>query len=269
MRINKPSTTEEIEAVACHKLCDQMNIPCKIRASGACSRIAIIKNKDNRFLKFGHIFTNIQGHNNASAAIATMIATTDHFCVVADLNPSCSFCCHSDLYRVSSVEFDDSCSKEVSLVHHSSHLSARHRVESWYTPEDTTWFRFCDAIEKIFCKFSVRSLTIGRVSHEFPVPLCSTTKPSINMPCSYAATKIFFGNAQLKALTSVVFKKKAFAKTATESIVPKTFFILIVFMIKKFSSPKIKIWFEPMFFSGFFCGFERCGLNSLYHTFSL
>src|SRR3989344_9549144 len=30
-------------------------------------------------------------------------------------------------------------------------------------------------------------------------------------------------------------------------------------LIKKFSSPKIKIWFEPMFFSGFFCGFERCG----------
>jgi len=30
-------------------------------------------------------------------------------------------------------------------------------------------------------------------------------------------------------------------------------------MIKKFSFPKIKIWFEPMFFSGFFCGFERCG----------
>ena len=29
--------------------------------------------------------------------------------------------------------------------------------------------------------------------------------------------------------------------------------------MKKFSSPKIKIWFEPMFFSGFFCGFERCG----------
>jgi hypothetical protein len=31
------------------------------------------------------------------------------------------------------------------------------------------------------------------------------------------------------------------------------------YWIKKFSSPKIKIWFEPMFFSGFFCGFERCG----------
>src|SRR3989344_6277078 len=30
-------------------------------------------------------------------------------------------------------------------------------------------------------------------------------------------------------------------------------------MIKKFSSPKIKIWFEPMFFCGFFCDFERCG----------
>ena len=28
-------------------------------------------------------------------------------------------------------------------------------------------------------------------------------------------------------------------------------------MIKNFSSPKIKIWFEPMFFSGFFCGFQR------------
>src|SRR3989344_6673844 len=27
----------------------------------------------------------------------------------------------------------------------------------------------------------------------------------------------------------------------------------------KFSSPKIKIWLEPMFFYGFFCGFERCG----------
>src|SRR3990167_5941159 len=35
------------------------------------------------------------------------------------------------------------------------------------------------------------------------------------------------------------------------------------FMIKKFSSPKIKIWFEPMFFSGFFCGFERCGSHLL------
>src|SRR3989339_1756087 len=30
-------------------------------------------------------------------------------------------------------------------------------------------------------------------------------------------------------------------------------------MIKKFSSPKIKIWFEPMFFYGFFYCFERCG----------
>ncbi|OGF51518.1 hypothetical protein A3H04_03195 [Candidatus Giovannonibacteria bacterium RIFCSPLOWO2_12_FULL_43_11c] len=35
--------------------------------------------------------------------------------------------------------------------------------------------------------------------------------------------------------------------------------LLLFMMIKKFSSPKIKIWFEPMFFSGFFCGFERCG----------
>ena len=33
--------------------------------------------------------------------------------------------------------------------------------------------------------------------------------------------------------------------------------------IKKFPSPKIKIWFEPMFFSGLFCGFERCGSSLL------
>jgi len=36
-------------------------------------------------------------------------------------------------------------------------------------------------------------------------------------------------------------------------------FSVIPYWIKKFSSPKIKIWFEPIFFSGFFCGFERCG----------
>ena len=32
-----------------------------------------------------------------------------------------------------------------------------------------------------------------------------------------------------------------------------------LYWIKKFSPPKIKIWFEPMFFSGLFCGFLRCG----------
>jgi len=37
-------------------------------------------------------------------------------------------------------------------------------------------------------------------------------------------------------------------------------------MIKKFSSPKIKIWFEPMFFSWFFCGFERCGSATFPNT---
>jgi len=36
-------------------------------------------------------------------------------------------------------------------------------------------------------------------------------------------------------------------------------FSRFLYWIKKFSSPKIKIWFEPMLFSGFFCGFERCG----------
>ena len=36
-------------------------------------------------------------------------------------------------------------------------------------------------------------------------------------------------------------------------------FMYLIKRIKKFSSPKIKIRFEPMFFSRFFCGFERCG----------
>src|SRR3989338_5221352 len=39
---------------------------------------------------------------------------------------------------------------------------------------------------------------------------------------------------------------------------PRYLYFFIKF-IQKFSPPKIKIWFEPMFFSGFFCGFERCG----------
>ena len=36
-------------------------------------------------------------------------------------------------------------------------------------------------------------------------------------------------------------------------------FSRLQYWIKKFSSRKIKIWLEPRFFSGFFCGFERCG----------
>ena len=34
---------------------------------------------------------------------------------------------------------------------------------------------------------------------------------------------------------------------------------LLMLMIKKFSFPKIKIWFDSMFFSEFFCGFYRHG----------
>src|SRR3989344_4803 len=63
---------------------------------------------------------------------------------------------------------------------------------------------------------------------------------------------------------------KAPAKTTTKiikTIFANPFWFIFVcslvynfrLVIKKFSSPKIKIWFEPMFFSGFFCGFERCG----------
>ena len=259
MRINKPSTTEEMEAVVCHKRCDQMNIHCRIRASGACSRIAIIKNKDNRFLKFGHIFTKIHGQRIASATIATMITATDHFCVVTDRSSSCSFICHSDLCRASSDGLLDNCSKVLSLTHHSSHLPAKHLVDSWYTPVETDLFKFCDAVVKALCKLSVRSLTTGLVSHIFPVSLCSIVKPSRKLPCSYATTKIFCGGIQLKAWTSVVLRKNTLTKTVIGSMMLKTFLALVTFMIKKFSSPKIKIWFESMFFFGFFCGFERCG----------
>jgi hypothetical protein len=43
--------------------------------------------------------------------------------------------------------------------------------------------------------------------------------------------------------------------------------LLFYHMIKNFSSPKIKIWFEPMFFSGFFCGFYRCGFAAFSEFF--
>ena len=46
-------------------------------------------------------------------------------------------------------------------------------------------------------------------------------------------------------------------------------FMYLIKRIKKFSSPKIKIWFEPMFFYGFFCGFERCGSAVFLEIFSL
>jgi len=155
-RIDKPRIIEETKAASCHKSCDQIKgPPNRIKAIGACSRIAIIKNRDNRLRRFGHIFTNIQGQRIASVTIATMIDTTDHFCVVADLSSSCSFCCHSDLYRDNSDALLDNCSNLVSLLHHSSHLSAQHRVESWYTPDEISCFKFCDASEKTLSKLSV------------------------------------------------------------------------------------------------------------------
>ena len=52
------------------------------------------------------------------------------------------------------------------------------------------------------------------------------------------------------------------------SVSMNTFDNLLIW-IKKFSSPKIKIWFEPMFFSEFFCGFERCGFAVFLEIFSL
>ena len=248
-RIDKPRIIEETKAASCHKSCDQIKgPPNRIKAIGACSRIAIIKNRDNRLRRFGHIFTNIQGQRIASAVTATMIAATDHFCVATDRSSSCSFICHSDLYRASSDGLFDNCSKVAALAHHSSHLSAQHLVDSWYTPVETDLFRFCDVVVKALCKLSVRSLTTGLVSHIFPVCLCLIVKPSRKLPCSYAATKIFCGSAQLKAWTSFLLRKNKLTKTVTNSMMLENSLALVIFMIKKFSSPKIKIWFEPMFF---------------------
>src|SRR3990167_5932244 len=56
----------------------------------------------------------------------------------------------------------------------------------------------------------------------------------------------------------VIDKTSSYRKSQNENGNTSKFFVGF-HRIKKFSSPKIKIWFEPMFFSGFFCGFERCG----------
>ena len=252
-RIDKPRTAEEARAVSCHRPYDQINgPPYRIKAKGACSRIAMIKNKKNRLRKFGHILTSIHGQRIASATITTMIAATDHFCVVADLSSSCSFCCHSDLYRLISAELLDSWVSVVFFAHHSSHLSVKHRVESWYTPDETSCFKFCDASKKALCRFSVRSLTTGLVSHQFPVPLCSIAKPSTNVPCSYVATKIFSGGTHFKAWTSVVLKKNTFTKTATDNTVLKTFLDFVAIIIKKFLPPRLKYGSSRCFSPGSF-----------------
>ena len=56
----------------------------------------------------------------------------------------------------------------------------------------------------------------------------------------------------------VIDKTSSYRKSQNENGNTSKFFVGF-HRIKKFSSPKIKIWFEPMFFSGFFCGFQRCG----------
>jgi len=69
------------------------------------------------------------------------------------------------------------------------------------------------------------------------------------------------GGAQLQAKALGAWKKvrdKRIKKT-TSANADLIFRLLKFIRIKKFSSPKIKIWFEPMFFSEFFCGFQRCG----------
>src|SRR3989338_5275093 len=56
----------------------------------------------------------------------------------------------------------------------------------------------------------------------------------------------------------VIDKTSSYRKSQNENGNTSKFFVGF-HRIKKFSSPKIKIWLEPMFFSGFFCGFHRCG----------
>ena len=238
-RIEKPSTPEEIRAVNCHRPCDQMNIPGRIKTSGACRRIAIIRNEGTRFRKLGHILVSIHGQRITSATIAIIIATTDHFCVVTDRSPSCSFCCHSDLYRSNSAELFVNRSSVVSSAQYSLHLSS-HRVESWYTPVEISCPKFCETREKTLGKLFLLSSTTGRVSHQFPVPLYRTTKPSMNVPCWYDPIKIFFGKRQLKAYTSVGPKRENIpTKTTNSEIRLKKYFLgLFTFMIKNFLSPK-------------------------------
>ena len=57
----------------------------------------------------------------------------------------------------------------------------------------------------------------------------------------------------------VIDKTSGYRNSQNENGNTGKFFIGIFQRIKKCSSPKIKIWFAPMFFSGLFCGFERCG----------
>ena len=63
------------------------------------------------------------------------------------------------------------------------------------------------------------------------------------------------GETLSKIFWSIVYTRPQVTAAAMAYINPTVF----IKRIKNFSSPKIKIWFKPMFFSGFFCGFERCG----------
>src|SRR3989344_1501278 len=62
------------------------------------------------------------------------------------------------------------------------------------------------------------------------------------------------GETLSKIFWSIVYTKPQVTAAAMAYINPTVFI-----RIERISSPQIEIWFEPMFFSGFFCGFERCG----------
>ncbi len=57
----------------------------------------------------------------------------------------------------------------------------------------------------------------------------------------------------------ITFSPKNILRLIRKSTLFSNGLLIFMLMIKKFSSPKVKIWSEPMFFSGFFYGFERCG----------
>ena|SRR3989344_1257141 len=97
------------------------------------------------------------------------------------------------------------------------------------------------SIFKNFDSYSLETSPSGPYAFRVSTPLLTTFAVTVQLAPTIA-----------EADTVTTFKK-------TKEIIIKSGKSSFFIMIKNFSSPKIKIWFEPMFFSGFFCGFEWCG----------
>jgi|SRR3989344_712476 len=96
----------------------------------------------------------------------------------------------------------------------------------------------------------------GHLAHVgIPFSCHSLSAPFCCEVCCYRATMTRF----VYCLEYSISSARSQAQTKNQHFCCFSGLIFMDSWIKKFSSPKIKIWFEPMFFSGFFCGFERCG----------